>query len=117
MEDLDITPCLAHPMGYDSDCDYCVAEARQLEKTYQGQVKRNEQKASLLGAQGGGLDNVAVMAYRLDMILGMIFAQNPKSRVRFEIDFARHMFASLEECEAEMNKAKLMRPGKVVRKG
>lgn len=96
-EQLTDNVCVAHMSVPDMDCEYCQAEIGELQTIYNSIVKRNQQNSNLLMSQGAQLDPTSLVAGRLDMVLDVIFGQNPRERAKFEIAFAKSVLKSLDE--------------------
>ena len=104
----EVKQCAVHDGTFDGECQFCLDEMEALQGGYNALVQRNHHKAKLMHQQGVGLNDGQVLAQRLDMIIDLVFRENPKARAHFEIAFVEAVHEGLLEIEKEANRMRLV---------
>lgn len=109
--DEDRFQCVAHPVGFDTDCPFCAEEVKDLQTRALKITQRNQAAEYRIQMLGQTIDIASVVLLRLNTLLGMITAGNPKQLAIFELLFTENCEISLQQTEAAVNRARLMIPG------
>lgn len=104
------SPCVTHTHSFDVDCDFCAAELESLQRVLQKSMKNNQATEQRLAYVGVKIDLAQVLVIRINTLLDLLFAENPKARQRYEIIHSLTVEEVLANTETQANRARLLMP-------
>lgn len=98
--------CIAHPVAFEADCEYCVNEIDAYNRMLAKLQQRNGAAEQRIAYLGQTVQLVDVVMLRLNTFIDLLL-QNPKMKARFEITYAVNCEEALRLTEERVNRERL----------
>lgn len=104
------TECMVHPIGTDTDCEYCQNELNQKNTVLQG-INADCQTLDRRLAQLTGTPFLAmapaVVHVKIDTLVGMIL-NDPKHRMAYEINVMNRLREIMQNTETQLARQRIL---------
>jgi hypothetical protein len=100
--------CQMHPVAFDSDCEYCTDERKQMEGNLTSLTQSNTAKEYALHQKGVVMNPAQILQLKLNMFIELMLHGNDKARIVFDTAMQEKMSQILDQTEIEANRQRLL---------